>query len=124
VSFFDFSAEVQRAVTEAPDDMGRWCARTDVGRRLFPGAVERTGFSLLEPQATSRIQTSTTRHGVEVSPNLVSVLTIRRGLAHCRHARHRRAQNGRSEGRKWARLVRRFKTINCCLKATISDPKS
>lgn len=49
VSFFDFSAEVERAVTEASDDTSRWCARTEVGRRLFPGAVERAGFSLLQP---------------------------------------------------------------------------
>lgn len=52
MNFFDFSAEVERAVAEAPDDMARWSARTDVGRRLFPSAVERAGFSLLQPQAT------------------------------------------------------------------------
>jgi hypothetical protein len=51
VSFFDFSAEVQRAVTEAPDDTTRWCVRTEIGRRLFPGAVERAGFFLLQPRA-------------------------------------------------------------------------
>ncbi len=51
MSFFDFSAEVQRAVTEASDDTARWSARTEVGRRLFPGAVERAGFSLLQPRA-------------------------------------------------------------------------
>jgi hypothetical protein len=50
VIFLDFSAELQRAVTEAPDDTARWCARTEVGRRLFPGAVERAGFSLFQPR--------------------------------------------------------------------------
>jgi hypothetical protein len=50
-SYFDFSAEVERAVTEAVDETARWCARTDVGRRLFPGAVERAGFFLLQASA-------------------------------------------------------------------------
>lgn len=54
MSFFDFSGEVQRAVAEAPDEMARWCARTDVGRRLFPGAVERAGFWLLQPREAFR----------------------------------------------------------------------
>jgi hypothetical protein len=51
VNFFDFSDEVQRAATEASDDLKRWGARTEVGRRLFPDAVERAGFSLLQPRA-------------------------------------------------------------------------
>jgi hypothetical protein len=51
VRFFDFSAELERAVKEASDDTSRWSARTEVGRRLFPGAVERAGFSLLQPRA-------------------------------------------------------------------------
>jgi hypothetical protein len=38
--------------------MGRWCARTEVGRRLFPAAVERAGFSLLHPQAAFSPSTS------------------------------------------------------------------
>ena len=50
MNFFDFSSEVERAVTEAEDETARLCARTDVGRRLFPGAVQRAGFSLLQPQ--------------------------------------------------------------------------
>ena len=41
---------MQRAVVEAPDEMARWCARTEVGRRLFPGAVDRAGFWLLRPR--------------------------------------------------------------------------
>jgi len=49
VGFFDFSAEVELAVTEASEETARWCARTEVGRRLFPGAVERAGFSPLQP---------------------------------------------------------------------------
>jgi hypothetical protein len=35
----------------ALDDTTVWCARTEVGRRLFPRAVERAGFSLLQPRA-------------------------------------------------------------------------
>lgn len=51
MSFFDFSAELRRAVTEAPDEATRWCARTEIGRPLFPRAVGRAGFSLLQPQS-------------------------------------------------------------------------
>ena len=54
----------------------------------------------------------------------VSGFTIRRGFDHFGHTRCSRTQNSRSERRKRARLVRRFKIINCCLKATISSPKS
>lgn len=54
MSFFDFSGEVQQAVAEAPDEMARWCARTEVGHRLFPGAVERAGFWLLQPREAFR----------------------------------------------------------------------
>jgi hypothetical protein len=54
----------------------------------------------------------------------VSGLTIRRGFDHFGQTRRSRTENNRSERRKWARLVRRFKTTNCCLKATISSPKS
>jgi hypothetical protein len=50
MNFFDFSSEVERAVTEAEDETARLCARTDVGRRLFPSAVQRAGFSLLQQQ--------------------------------------------------------------------------
>src|SRR5215469_16994119 len=34
--------------------MARWCARTEVGRRLFPGAIERAGFWLLQPREEFR----------------------------------------------------------------------
>ena len=36
MNFFDFSSEVERAVTEAEDETARLCARTNVGRRLIP----------------------------------------------------------------------------------------
>jgi hypothetical protein len=54
----------------------------------------------------------------------VSGFTIRSGLDQFGQSRRSVTQNTRSEWRKRARLVRRFKTINCCLKATISSPKS
>jgi hypothetical protein len=53
--FFDFSAEVERAIAEARDEISRWCARTEVGRRLFPGAVERAGFCFLRPHEEARL---------------------------------------------------------------------
>ena len=43
---------------------------------------------------------------------------------HLGHTPRSKTQNNRSERRVCTRLVRRFKTINCCLKATISSPKS
>jgi len=52
--FFDFSTEVERAVAQAENEMARWSARTEVGRRLFPSAVERAGFRLLRPREEFR----------------------------------------------------------------------
>jgi hypothetical protein len=57
-------------------------------------------------------------------PTTVSGLTIRSGLDQFGHSRRSVTQNTRSEWRKRARLVRRFKTINWCRKATISSPRS
>ena len=45
--FFDFSGEVERAVIEAKDEASRLSARTETGRRVFPKAVARAGFSLM-----------------------------------------------------------------------------
>jgi hypothetical protein len=50
MSFFDFSDEVEREIWEAKDDVSRrLCARTTIGRKRFPDAVTRAGFSLLTP---------------------------------------------------------------------------
>jgi hypothetical protein len=46
VKYFDFSIEVERAREDARDDAERLSARTEVGRKLFPGAVRRAGFEL------------------------------------------------------------------------------
>jgi hypothetical protein len=47
MSHFDFSEEVDRARAEAKDQASRLSARTEIGRKLFPGAVKRAGFFLL-----------------------------------------------------------------------------
>jgi hypothetical protein len=47
MSFFDFSDEAAHEIWEAKDDIQRLCARTTIGRKLFPDAVTRAGFSLL-----------------------------------------------------------------------------
>jgi len=47
MGFFDFSADVERAVHEAQDDPSRWSAKTAVHRAKFPAAVTRAGFRLL-----------------------------------------------------------------------------
>lgn len=44
---FDFSGEVERAVWQANDEASILSARTEVGRKLFPGAAAQAGFSLL-----------------------------------------------------------------------------
>jgi hypothetical protein len=45
----------------------------------------------------------------------VSGFTIRRAFDHFGHTRRSKTQNKRSQLRKRGRLVRRFRTINCCL---------
>jgi hypothetical protein len=45
--YFDFSDEVERAVLEARDEPSRLSARTETGRKVFPRAVARAGFSLM-----------------------------------------------------------------------------
>jgi hypothetical protein len=45
--FFDFSADVERAVLEAEDEPSRWSAKTTVHHAKFPAAVRRAGFSVL-----------------------------------------------------------------------------
>jgi hypothetical protein len=54
----------------------------------------------------------------------VSGLTIRSDLAQCGQKWRSRIQNSRSERCNRGRLLRRFKTINWCRKATISRPRS
>jgi hypothetical protein len=49
LELFDFSDEVERAVHDATDDASRLSARTLTGRKLFPHAVVRAGFSLMQP---------------------------------------------------------------------------
>jgi hypothetical protein len=46
VRYFDFSDDVERAVWEARDEITRLSARTETGRRLFPMAAARAGFTL------------------------------------------------------------------------------
>jgi len=57
-------------------------------------------------------------------PTTVSGLTIRSDLAQCGQKWRSTIQNSRSERCNRGRLVRRFKTINWCRKATISSPRS
>jgi hypothetical protein len=47
MDFFDFSADVERAVHDAEDDPSRWSAKTAVHRARFPAAVKKAGFRLL-----------------------------------------------------------------------------
>jgi hypothetical protein len=54
----------------------------------------------------------------------VSGFTIRSGFDHLGHTRRSMTQNNRPERRRRARLVRRLNTTSCCLRATISSPKS
>ena len=72
-------------------------------------------------------------HGLEGSPNLAPGHRPANPFASGAKAPvetealpvHRITVSGfTTERRKWARLVRRFKTTNCCRKATISSPKS
>jgi hypothetical protein len=55
---------------------------------------------------------------------MLSGLTIRRGFGHFAYSRSGMIQKTRSDRRKRTRLVRPFKIINCCLKATSSRPQS
>jgi hypothetical protein len=48
MGFFDFSEDVERTAVDATDLVSRLSARTDVGRKMFPGAARRAGFSLLD----------------------------------------------------------------------------
>ena len=57
-------------------------------------------------------------------PTTVSGLTIRSDLAQRGQKWRSTIQNNRSERCNRGRLVRRFKTINWCRKATISSPSS
>jgi hypothetical protein len=47
MSFFDFSADVERAMREARDEASRLSAKTTVHRAQFPSAAWRAGFEFL-----------------------------------------------------------------------------
>ena len=94
------------------------CAIVWIMDRISPDVVGLPTVLLRERRRQYR------RKPCRCHPTTVSGLTIRSDLVQCGHKWRSRIQNSRSERCNRGRLVRRFKTINWCRKATISSPRS
>src|SRR6202171_4134794 len=93
------------------------CAIVWIMDRISPDVVGLPTVLLRERKRQYR------RKPCRCHPATVSGLTIRSDLAQCGQKWRSRIQNSRSERCNRGRLVRRFKTINWCRKATISKPQ-
>jgi hypothetical protein len=118
-SLGDLKSELQQLTMDARGAPGGVLARHGLdGPSKIEGRYRSTDLAFETESASSRKGNLS-----DASSTTVAGPTIRSGLDHFGHSRRSVAQNSQSEWRKRARLVCRFKTINCCLKANLK-PRS